>query len=425
MTRRIKDKPYCKQLSDTFYLMLLQGVQYAIPLIIVPYLMIVLGANHYGYIGFATVICLYFNTIVEFGFNMSATKSIAIAYEEKNFQEISEVFLSTLVAKLILLLLSTVLCFSICFIIPQFRPYIRTVAFMYPLVIGNTFTFTFLFQGIGKIRTLSIINMVSKAMVLPLTFLFVKKPEDCNLAALIQSSVCVLTAIISIWVLFSYSILHKVTLMKGNIMLAFKDSFPLFLSNAATTLYTNLFTVILAIFATPAMVGRYSASERIMRVFVLVISQPINQAFFPKIVSLGNNNRSQARTLIFKLERIVGLLMITISVILFAMSDVIAHFLGDSYSNIAPLLRIMSLAPFAISVGGIIGQMGLVAIGNDKSKRNFCMTYWIVAPVSLLFVFILSPFLFETGAAVALVITEYTVFALMYHYYPQDKLKLV
>lgn len=425
MINNLKDKAYYKQLSDTFYLMLLQGVQYAIPLIIVPYLMIVLGADHYGYIGFATVICLYFNTIVEFGFNMSATKSIAIAYEERDFQEISKVFLSTLVAKLILLLLSTVLCFSICFVIPQFRPYVPTVAFMYPLVIGGTFTFTFLFQGIGKIRALSVINMVSKILVLPLTFLFVKSPDDCNLAALIQSSVYVLTAIISICVLFKYSILHKISITINDVKLAFKESFPLFLSNAATTLYTNLFTVILAIFATPAMVGRYSASERIMRVCVLVISQPINQAFFPKIASLGNTNRSQARTLVFKLEKIVALLMITISVSLFATADIIAKFLGDSYSNIAPLLRIMSLAPFAISVGGIIGQMGLIAIGNEKSKRNFCKTYWIVAPISLLCVSILSPILFETGAAIALVLTEYTVFALLYHYYRQDKQKLV
>lgn len=422
---KLKDRTYSKQLSDTFYLMLLQGVQYAIPLIIVPYLMIVLGAERYGYIGFATVVCLYFNTIVDFGFNMSATKSIAIAYEKNNYHEISKIFYSTLAAKLFLLILSAILCFGICVLIPQFRTYVTTVAFMFPLVIGGAFTFTFFFQGIGKIRTLSIINMISKVMVLPLTFLFVKSPDDCNLAALIQSSVFVLTALISTFVLLRYSILQKVKVSKVEIKIAFKDSFPLFLSNAATTLYTNLFTVILAIFASPAMVGRYSAAERIMRVCVLVISQPINQAFFPKIASLGSENRDQARKLVFKLEKIVAFIMILISVSLFVLANVISNFLGDSYSNIAPLLRIMSLAPFAISVGGIIGQMGLVAIGDNKSKRNFCKSYWIVAPISLLCVFILSPFFYEIGAAIALVITEYSVFALLYYYYRLDKLKLV
>lgn len=422
---RLKDRTYSKQLSDTFYLMLLQGVQYAIPLIIVPYLMIVLGAERYGYIGFATVVCLYFNTIVDFGFNMSATKLIAIAFEKNNYNEISKIFFSTLAAKLVLLVISALLCFSICFVIPQFRTYVTTVAFMFPLVIGGAFTFTFFFQGIGKIRTLSITNMISKVMVLPLTFLFVKSPDDCNLAAFIQSSVFILTAIISICVLRKYSILQKVKISKSEIRSAFKDSFPLFLSNAATTLYTNLFIVILALFASPAMVGRYSAAERIMRVCVLVISQPINQAFFPKIASLGSENRIQARKLVFKLEKIVAFIMIFISVSLFVLADVISHFLGDSYINIAPLLRIMSLAPFAISVGGIIGQMGLVAIGDNKSKRNFCKSYWIVAPISLLCVFILSPFYYEIGAAIALVITEYTVFALLYYFYRLDKLNLV
>ena len=96
-----------KEIEDTIYLYVLQIVDKIIPLLIIPYLMVTLGAEKYGYIGFSTAIVNYLLLIVEFGFNLSATKRVAVA-KEQGKQELSEVFFSTLWAKVLLLIIATI-----------------------------------------------------------------------------------------------------------------------------------------------------------------------------------------------------------------------------------------------------------------------------------------------------------------------------
>lgn len=81
---------YKKEFWDTIYLVALQGLNYVAPLIVYPYLMIVLGAEKFGYIGFSLAIIQYLMLIVDFGFNLSATKRIAIA--QNNQSELNNIF---------------------------------------------------------------------------------------------------------------------------------------------------------------------------------------------------------------------------------------------------------------------------------------------------------------------------------------------
>ena len=42
-----------KELVDTLYLIMLQGINQLLPIIVMPYLMVKLGAEGYGYVGFS------------------------------------------------------------------------------------------------------------------------------------------------------------------------------------------------------------------------------------------------------------------------------------------------------------------------------------------------------------------------------------
>lgn len=44
---------YSKEAEDAFYLFLLQCVDKILPLFVLPYLMVTLGAEKYGYVGFS------------------------------------------------------------------------------------------------------------------------------------------------------------------------------------------------------------------------------------------------------------------------------------------------------------------------------------------------------------------------------------
>lgn len=66
------------EIKDVFYLIALQGVNYIAPLLVLPYLMVVLGAEKFGYIGFSLAITQYLMTIIDFGFNLRTTKRVAL-----------------------------------------------------------------------------------------------------------------------------------------------------------------------------------------------------------------------------------------------------------------------------------------------------------------------------------------------------------
>src|SRR5208283_1780 len=61
----------------------LQVVTYFFPIIILPYLFRVIGPEKFGLIAFAQAFVQYFMILTDYGFNVSATKEIALCPENK------------------------------------------------------------------------------------------------------------------------------------------------------------------------------------------------------------------------------------------------------------------------------------------------------------------------------------------------------
>ncbi len=403
------------EIKDVLYLILLQGVNHLLPLIVTPYMMLKLGVDGYGYFGFSFAVLQYFILIVDFGFNLSATKRIALVYDNRYMM--NKVFTATMFAKILLFVISTIFFFIFCFCFERISCYQKTLLFMFPMLIGATFTFTWLFQGIGKIKIMSIINTISKVLILPLTFIFINDMSDYNIAAFIYSLVYIVTAVVSLIYIRYFRIVSIVSVNFKNIKKEIKESFPLFLSGVATSVYTQLFSVLLGFLCTPSVVGVYTSSERIMRSLCFLLYTPLSQVYYPKFAKWQVDNKHVAILRFKKFVVIVFVIMLFVGFLLYFCSGIISELLGYGYSNIIPLLKIMSVIPVAIGLGGVIGQIGMVAMGNYETKRKFQRVYFLVALLSMLYVLILVPSFFEIGAAIALLLTEYTVLILMYYYY--------
>lgn len=404
-----------REIWDTIYLIALQGFNYVAPLIVFPYLMIVLGAEKFGYLGFSLAIIQYLMLIVDFGFNLSATKRIAIAKGNQN--ELNKVFSATLFAKIGLLALSFIILLILAFAIPRFSIYSSTMIILFLMVIANVFSFVWFFQGIGKIRIISIINIISKLLILPLTFIFVKTSDDYLTAALIQSFTYILSSIITcIVIVRTKAITQWIKTTKQHILNEIKASYPIFLSAAATSLYTSLFVIILGYFSSPEEVGKYTAAEKIMRGFCFLIFAPISQAFYPKISSLSQTHSCESAKLVKNIAVFLAIIMSLIFILLFFYSGKFTDLLGKDYSGSTNIFKIMSIIPFFIAIGGVFGQLGILAIGDETDKNNFQKAYFIAGGIALTSVLILVPTYHATGAAIALLITEFSVFLAMFYF---------
>ena len=399
-----------REIKDVFYLVALQGINYIAPLLVLPYLMIVLGAEKFGYISFALITTQYLMLLVDFGFNFTATKRIALA--KGNQEELNRIFTSTLYAKISLLAVSFLALIAIAQV-PQFAIYRQVMFVMFLVVVGNAFIFVWLFQGLGQIRFIAIFNAIAKLSILPLTFVFVKSSDDYLIAAFLQASVSIFVMLISIAYVIKKKWVKITSFVGKNVISDLKESFPIFLSGAATSIYTASFGLMLGYFATAEAVGQYSAAERIMRGFCWLIFIPISQAFFPRISALSQSDPNRARRLIKRLALVVGAAMLIVFFVLFFSSDYLMLFLKNDFEGIDELFKIMAIVPFFVALGGIFGQLGLLALGGERDKMNFQRAYLIAGAFALASIFVSIPIWGAIGAAVSLLVTEVIVCGLM------------
>ena len=271
---------WSKEAKDTVWLMVLQGVNYLAPLLVWPYLMIVLGAEQFGVFSFGVALAQYLMLLVDFGFNLTATKQIALA--QGDTKETNRIFSATMTAKILLLAVSAIIV-AVVTLIPMYRAYRAIVWIAWLMVVGNTFSMFWLFQGLGKIRWVAIINAAMKLLILPLTFVLVTAPAHIYIAAWIQSTVFLVAGIVTVVLtrVLNLAWITRITWVEVREQL--RSSWSIFLSNAATATYTSLFVVILAYFVSADEVGRYAAAEKIMRCACYLIWIPLSQAYFASL----------------------------------------------------------------------------------------------------------------------------------------------
>jgi PST family polysaccharide transporter len=222
-----------------------------------------------------------------------------------------------------------------------------------------------------------------------------------------------MAAVLSLLVIF-----HNkwVTLVRFNITAIsteIREGLPLFLSFAATSIYTACFVVILGLTASPTEVGCYSATDRIMRAFLCLSLTPILQSFYPKISRMGKENQAEALSLVHKLFVFVICAMLILGICLFSCSFWIINLLGIGYKGTENLFRIMAFIPIFVGIGGVIGQLKLLALGNSNDKKHFESAYFIACVVAILGVSLLSALFKAEGTAIALLATEMTVASVM------------
>lgn len=395
-----------REIKDIFYLIALQGLTYVIPLLVLPYLMKVLGAEKFGYIGFSLSVAQYLMILVDFGFNLSATKRIALAKE--NPAELNRIFSATVYAKMGLLLCSFIILLALS-LIPEFAVYKSTMLVMFLMVLGQAGLFVFLFQGIGEIKWISIFNCIAKVTVLPLTFVLVKSPDDVLLAAFLQGFVAVAAMLISWGMIVKKGWVKLVKVKFQDIKTEISESFPLFLSTAATSIYTACFVLILGYFAEPEEVGQYSAVDRVMRALCYLVLVPILQVYYPKISALSKENIALARSRVKGLFAVTLAGMFCIAVFLFFCSPIMIKFLGNDYLESEYLFKIMAFVPIFVGIGGVFGQLILLAMGDKEDKKYFSRAYIIAAVVAIIGVLVLSYLYGMYGTAISLLITEISV----------------
>jgi len=392
-------------MQDTIWVTVLQGLNYLIPLFVWPYLIVVLGAEGFGVVGFAMAFMQFLMLVVDFGFNLTATKQIATATSQESIDTISS---ATLYAKALLFGLAVIIG-AVVLCLPQFAPYRIAVAVLLPMLFSSVFSMQWLYQGTGNIRRLWILNSACRLVIIPLTFVIVKSAADVLPAVGIQSAAYFVSAIVGlVWALKHGLFVFRRTTWQA-VRERLKDSFPLFVSTATSSVYAMLLVVVLGYFASTQEVGLYSAVEKMMRVACYALLLPALQVCYPQISKLAATDRKSALRMVRVLCGGLAVLMGIIGCVLFFGGEQLMALMGKDYGGSAQLFRIMAFIPVLVTISGVYGQLDLLAIGGERQKWQFRNVYLLGASVAVVLVVCFIPGLTTVITAHILCITEAVV----------------
>ncbi len=391
-------------------LYILQFFNFLIPLITLPYLIRVLGADNYGLVVFSQAIITYFLIITDYGFNLSATKYIARHKEDDKL--ISEIVHSVYTVKFFLLLVCFIVLLLLIFFVPQVNEHKALYLLLYIQVVASVLSPNWLFQGLEKIKLLVVIMVFSKLPSVPAIFILINDKLDYLIYAGIISGTSLIGGVVAAGV--------GRRLVAGSfqwvglkaIKSVIKNGWHIFISNVAVSLYTNSNIIFLGVMANHSAVAFFEAANKVIKA-THGLYTPISQSIYPHIAKLRSNLQETPVKFIMRVLLLTVTIMGFIAIVFIAFSENIVLILfGQEFHSAVPVLQIMSVLPLLIGVSNIFGVQTMLTHGLSK---EFSQILLLSGLVNIAIIIPLSYFYREIGAAIAVVSTESFVVLAMYY----------
>lgn len=389
-----------KLVSNFFSLSVLQLAGLVLPLLVFPYLILILGIEKFGLIVYAQAVMSYFVVFTDYGFNLSATRDISININDK--QKITDIFNVVFFTKIILLLLSFVILIMLLFIFAPLQKEIMLYLSSFFIVIGQTLFPIWFFQGIEKMKFITYLNVIAKIIFTGLIFLLIKQPSDYIYANLFQGLGTIISSIISLFFLCkNYDIKLKIPSIK-QVKNEIKSGFHILLSSFSINIYLNTNIIILGLFANSIVLGYYSIAEKIMLILRQLLSV-FSQVIYPHICKLVQKSHSQLVLFYKKIYIPFLIVIILLSILLYFLADMIVLLLTNTNNlDIANLVKLIAFVPIIVCLN-IPAYQTLLAYDMKKSY-SFVLSFGSL--VSIILNFFLSYRIGAMGTCISIIITE-------------------
>jgi PST family polysaccharide transporter len=281
------------------------------------------------------------------------------------------------------------------------------------MVIGHFLFPAWLFQGLEKMKYITIINVITKTTLTLLVFIVVKQQKDYLLIPVLTSLSFIISGIFSLVIAKYYFHISFIWPKKIVILSQLKKGWFIFSSNLSVSLFTTSTTFILGIFTDNQSVGLFAAADKIITA-IKGLNAPISQSIYPVISKKIVENKREGISFILKFGKIIIFSNLLFSILLFILAKPICtYILGEGYQESIHLLRIMAFLPLIIVTSNLCAIQGLYNLG----KAYLVSKYLIIIGIShLVLIFLLIPQFGVYGAATSMVITEIfgTLFSIYY-----------
>ena len=375
---KLENNKTAKTLFANFtYLSILEIIGLLLPLISYPYVIRTVGADNYGVVVFCQAIIAYVVIIINFGYNVSATRKIS--ENRTNVFKIREIYSSIVYKKLLI--------FAICLVsglfVLIFLKYDYSVILLgfIGLCIQEVFFPTWLFQGLERMKFITIITFVAKCSCLILIFLFVHDKKDYACIPVLYSIGGFFTSVLSVIILKKKFDIYFVKVSKYRMKEDFLESLPFFTSRLSAIVMERGNVLVIGTFFSYDMVAIYDLCAKIVSILKTPFSL-VAQVIYPNVA------KSKNMLLVKKSIKIVLLFGAFVCLFVYLFAPNIILLLSDtSMLGAVSILKIMVLYVPIVGISYLFGASVLVVKGYSR-EYNLSVVYSVLLYILMLLSFI-------------------------------------
>lgn len=342
-------------MKNFFSLSVLKLVNAVLPFVTLPYLIKVLGLQQYGAIVLALSLIAYFQSITDYGFNLSATREVA--KHKKSKKQLNFIYSKTLTSKLYLLIFALVVIIPVIFLVPQFKEDLPVYLLMCLMLIGQTLFPEWFFRGVEQMGYIAGLNFVVKMIFTIGVFLLIKQPQDYWIYPLLLGLSYILISIYSYHLITKNFNIKFYLVNKSKVSNNLRRNFPLFINQFVPNLFNNTTNFLIGILLGKTAVGLFGAIRQVLQTLT-VFNSVVSMVVFPYLtVNKDKFNFFRKSYLI---------LFILLALMLIFLHKYILELIGINDSDASIVFYILLMGVLSIVIYSIYATNYLIARGFDR-----------------------------------------------------------
>jgi O-antigen/teichoic acid export membrane protein len=372
-----------KSIQNFLFLAVIQSSNILISIISMPLLIQSIGLDQFGLVNLSLSVIILLNILVGFGYNLSAPKDVAVNQQDKD--ALSHLVSNVFSGKILLAFLATLLILIGVFGFNLFKEYQVILLFSILLLFSEATLPLWFFQGMEKMKLISITNIFSKLLFLFGIVLFIHSPDQSHWVNFMMGF---FGLGINLFLLFYIHAFLEIKFYRPQfsaIWVSLKENILFFFSNLASHISINGGLIILSFFSVAETLGMYSLAERVVMVLRLFPALII-QAIYPNASKIYQDDEPA----FFRFSKKVYVRALFVGVLIssgtyFTAPWIIQTLARKPLNESVDYLRILAAVPFLACLN--VGNVTLMLVADLKNllfKASWMMCVYMIFIASLL-----------------------------------------